>query len=341
MGNAGVPAWLRNGAAAVAVAGTLAAIASLAPVGLAGVAAAGTVPGRSVPAAAGYRFVTLGSDRDATFNELLGINKEGVIAGYYGSGAKGHPNKGYVIGRPYAQRDFSAETFPHALQTQVAGLNDDGVTVGWYSTQNNANMNDNNFGFYEAGGHFHEVNFPTTDNASPPVDQLLGVNDHDVAVGFYIKANGDESSYTYSIKSGRFTRIVEPGVPPGQGLNLLGTAINNNGDLVGFYYGTAKRQNGFFLKKGHFTQLTVGPNAVDTLPLGVNDADWVVGVYTTSSYATHGFLWRPGHPYILGIDDPNGIGTTAINGINDEGDLVGFYVDSAGNTRGFIAYPRS
>jgi hypothetical protein len=28
-------------------------------------------------------------------------------------------------------------------------------------------------------------------NAVPPVDQLLGVNNHDVAVGFYTDANGN------------------------------------------------------------------------------------------------------------------------------------------------------
>jgi hypothetical protein len=35
------------------------------------------------------------------------------------------------------------------------------------------------------------VNFPTGNNASPPVDQLLGVNDHDVAVGFYVDSAGN------------------------------------------------------------------------------------------------------------------------------------------------------
>ena len=39
------------------------------------------------------------------------------------------------------------------------------------------------------------------------------------------------------------------------------------------------------------------------------------------------------------IDDPNGIGTTTVNGINDLGDLVGFYVDGAGNTDGLLAVP--
>ncbi|HLX51461.1 MAG TPA: CHRD domain-containing protein, partial [Streptosporangiaceae bacterium] len=39
------------------------------------------------------------------------------------------------------------------------------------------------------------------------------------------------------------------------------------------------------------------------------------------------------------IDDPNGIGSTVVNGINKAGDLVGFYTDAAGNTDGFLATP--
>ena len=42
-----------------------------------------------------------------------------------------------------------------------------------------------NLGFYEVNGHKpYTVRFPNDDNSTPPVDQLLGVNDRDVAVGF-------------------------------------------------------------------------------------------------------------------------------------------------------------
>jgi hypothetical protein len=41
------------------------------------------------------------------------------------------------------------------------------------------------------------------------------------------------------------------------------------------------------------------------------------------------------------IDDPNGVGSTVVNGINTAGDLVGFYTDAAGNTDGMLATPAS
>jgi hypothetical protein len=38
--------------------------------------------------------------------------------------------------------------------------------------------------------HYRKVDFPTADNAKPQVDQLLGVNDSDIAVGFYTPGCG-------------------------------------------------------------------------------------------------------------------------------------------------------
>src|SRR6185437_4175117 len=73
---------------------------------------------------AGYQVLTLNDQRDITFNQLLGINNEGAIAGYFGSGNAGHPNKGYVLTPPFAQGDFGNENFPGSMQTQVTGLND-------------------------------------------------------------------------------------------------------------------------------------------------------------------------------------------------------------------------
>ena len=326
---------LKIGIAAVA-SGALAATAALALAGSAGAATTGAAA--AAAPAAGYQFVTLGSHHDRTFNQLLGINNNGVIAGYFGSGAAGHPTKGYTIRPPYAQGNISNENFPHSKQTQVTGLNDHGVTVGFFSTQNKATpADDNNFGFYSAGGHFHEVNFPTGTPASPPVDQLLGVNNHDVAVGFFVNASGQARGYTFNINTHKFSRVTVPGAA-GLGPSLTATAINNRGDVAGFYNATSTAVDGFLKIGGSFIKLAV-PGATMTQAFGVNDSDWVVGAYTVSGGATHGFIWKPGHGFTLNIDDPNGVGTTLLNGINDENDIVGFYTDPAGNTDGLLAYP--
>jgi hypothetical protein len=338
--------WRRAGAA-VAASGAIAVTAALTLAGPAGASTTGasttgaSTTGASTTGAStsGYSFRTVNNSHDLTFNQLLGVNNQGVIAGYFGSGAQGHPNKGYEL-LPWGQ--YVNENFPGSVQTQVTGLNDNGVTVGFWSTMNTANMTNNNFGFYSAGGRFHSVNFPTGDNASPPVDQLLGVNDHDVAVGFYTNGQGSNRGYEYNIYSHKFTRVLVPGAPGGQaGPSLTAAAINNHGDVAGFYTASGGATDAFLqLSGGRFITLAVH-GASMTQAFGVNDSDEVVGAYTVGSGSnaqTHGFTWRPGHGFKT-VDDPHGIGTTLINGVNDRGELVGFYTDAAGNTDGMIAMP--
>jgi hypothetical protein len=137
--------------------------------------------------------------------------------------------------------------------------------------------------------------------------------------------------------------VLVPGAPGGEaGPSLTSAAINNYGDVAGFYAKTSSQTDAFLrLHNGQFITLAV-PGASMTQAFGVNDHDEVVGAYTvgTGSTATmHGFTWRAGHGFTT-VDDPHGIGTTTINGVNNAGDLVGFYVDSAGNTDGMIALPQ-
>ena len=332
---------IRGGIAAAAV-GTLAATALTgAGSALAAPQAAQAPTAPAAAAAGGYQFVQLGSHRDRTFNQLLGINNNGKIAGYFGSGNAGHPNKGYLISPPYAQGDIANWNYPHSVQTQVTGLNDNADQVGFYSTQNKATpADDNNFGFWAHNGHFHKVVFPTGNNQNPPVDQLLGINDHNIAVGFYLNGSGVPRAYEYNTANGKFSLVTEPGAKTGGAAPATtATGINNNGDVSGIYNTKAGVTDGFLkLHNGDFITLAV-PGAAMTQAFGVNNGDVVVGAYTLASGASHGFIWRLGHGFTLNVDDPNGVGTTVINGINNENDIVGFYTDTAGNTDGFLAFP--
>ena len=74
--------------------------------------------------ATAYSFRTVDNAADLTFNQLLGINDSGVIAGYLGSGAQGHPNMGYLL----TPGGYRSENFPGSVQTQVTGLDNNGVT---------------------------------------------------------------------------------------------------------------------------------------------------------------------------------------------------------------------
>lgn len=279
----------------------------------------------------GYTFHTINNIGDPTFNQLLGINNAGTIAGYFGSGAAGHPNKGYTVTPPYGQANFVNENFPGSVQTQVIGLNNTGVTVGFWSPTN-LGTGDVNNGFVDVGGTFTTVNDPLT-NGTPAVNNLLGVNDHNVAVGFYVDSAGNAHGYTYTIGTGAFSPINDP-----HGASTTAAAINNVGMVAGFFTDAAGNTHGFLDNGGVYTTYDA-PGATSTMLLGLNNLGEAVGVETAPGGLLHGIILNTNTNTWTVLDDPLGLGTTTFNGINDLGQIVGFYVDSAGNTDGLLATP--
>ncbi len=100
-------------------------------------------------------FQTLNNAGDPFFNQLLGINNAGTIAGYFGDGTV-QVNQGYTLVPPTS---YTNENFPGSVQTQVVGINNSvtpQTTVGFY-----IDGNGNNFGFVDLGGTFTQVNDPS------------------------------------------------------------------------------------------------------------------------------------------------------------------------------------
>jgi probable HAF family extracellular repeat protein len=299
----------------------------------------------AVPAAhAGkYVFEDVVNKNDPTFNQELGINNAGVIAGYFGSGAAGHPNKGYLVintFKPIVQDDFINENFPNSVQTQVTGLNNRGATVGFWSYQNKTNMANNNFGFINFGGPlglFININNPNTGTIKKvKTNQLLGVNDLNTAVGFYIDTAGATHGYKYFSTLNLFSNIDDP---HGVGATTA-TGINNRGQVVGFFIDQSNVTRGFIDKNGVFTTID-GPNATSTMLLGLNNRGTAVGVEVDKKGKMHGLICSVRVPIVCKtLDDPNGKGTTTFNGINDFGQIVGFYTNGT-NTIGLLANPAS
>ncbi len=280
--------------------------------------------------AGSYTFATINNPADVTFNQLLGINNGGTIAGYFGSGAAGHPNQGYTVASPYAS--YTAENFPGSVQTQVTGLNNNGTTVGFWSTSNLGVGLDPNFGFVHQGSTFTSVNDPLG-AGSPAVNQLLGINDNNIAVGFYNDAANTAHAYAYAIAAATFTPITVASATA-----TTATGINDNSLVSGFFTNGAGNTLGF-LENLNGTGLTTfeAPGSTNTMFLGVNGSGEAVGVYTDAAGLTHGLTFSAG--VFTSIDDPFGIGTTTINGVNDHGQLVGFYTDGQGNVDGLLADP--
>ncbi len=134
-----------------------------------------------------YAFVTINSTGgDGNFTQLLGINNAGTIAGYFGDGSV-VPNNGFTVAPPYGSSNFTAENFPGAAQTQVVGINNTGTHVGFY-----VDANGNNIGFSDVGGTFTSLTDPNAAPVSPAgtsFTQVLGVNDNNLAAGFYVNGS--------------------------------------------------------------------------------------------------------------------------------------------------------
>jgi hypothetical protein len=280
------------------------------------------------------------------FNNLLGINNEDLIAGFYGSGAKGDPNQGFLL--TPSSNTFTAVDFPPshqnpAEQTQLTGLNDNGIVVGYFYNTNKGVPFDNQFAFYEKDGVFTEVNNPNTPglfgNPKPPhgvliENQLIGVNDHNIAVGFYNDASGNSHGYTYDINTGMFSANIDDP----SGVSTVTAAININGDIAGFYTDTGGSIHGFLDNHGVFTTVDA-PGAAETQLLGLNDQGIAVGfdiVNMNGTMVTHGIIYDTKTGKFTTVDAPNASGSTVFNGINDKGDIVGFYTDASGNTHGLL-----
>jgi hypothetical protein len=285
-------------------------------------------------AATTYSFTTIDNPGDPTFNQLLGINNEDVIAGYFGNGAAGHPNEGYTFNP--STNTFTPENFPGAVQTQVTGINNKGTSVGFYAPTNLGVGSDANYGFSNhKPGVFTAVQNPAT-GTTLPTNQLLGINDNGIAVGFYVDGAGVTHGYTFNNKTDKFSvNIDDP-----KGVSTTAAAINNAGDIAGFFTNANGVTHGFYDADGIFTTLTA-PKSTFTEALGLNNVGQVVGASMGSRGKMFGFLYTVSTKTFNFFKDPNGVGITSFNGINDAGDIVGFYVDAAGNTHGLLATPNS
>ncbi len=280
-----------------------------------------------------FTYTTIDNPADPTFNQLLGINDHGVIAGYFGSGAAGHPNQGYTIAGPYtAFRNFAE---PGSVQTQATGINNAGLITGFWSNTNQGNNQDANFGLLAmpVGKTFNFL--AATDPlvaGQPRIAQALGVNNNNLAVGFYLDANGNSHGYTFNSATATYQPVNVAGSQQvvAAGINdageTCGSYVNRQGNTVGF---TRNASGGvvatFHVPGTNFTQL-----------LGINNSGIAVGWYTDAAGIAHGLYYNSTNGAWLSVNDPNGVGGTVVNGLNNQGQLVGFYTDAAGNVHGML-----
>ncbi len=273
----------------------------------------------SMFAQSSYNFVTVNYPGD-TFTQLLGVNNSLLIAGYHNVDS----NSGFTLKLPVG---FVTENFPDSMMTQVIGINNTGTTDGFYVDNGGITH-----GFYKTGRTFTNVDYPGT-----PFNQLLGQNDLGQASGYYSLSPDNTTPdfpYVYNELGGGVFEVIT--IPAAVG-GAQATGVNNSSQVCGFYIDDQGVNHGFLLTAGLLTTLDP-PGSTFTQALGLNNRGQVVGQFMDAGGNTHGFVWTRAAGFAT-IDDPNGVGTTIVNGINDLGVLVGFYGTSPINS-GFVALPR-
>jgi len=273
-----------------------------------------------------YQFVTV-NDPASTFTRVLGIDNLGQIVGYYGSGTPSDPSHGFSSLTPYAKcRDLN---FPLAVNTVVTSLNNTRIVAGYFVDNSPGH---HTFGFMRNRGIWTYYKNFKTPKGPLSVNELLGVNDSDIAVGFYTDSYGND--IPYELANGHYEELRPPGA-----MSAMATGINRPGDVTGAETLASGVTEGWLLRNGTYSQFSY-PGASTTQAFAINHSAVVVGSYVDRA-GTHGFiLTKAGSPsgqIWQSIDEPNAVGTTVVTSINDHDAITGWYVDGSGHTDGFVA----
>lgn len=258
-----------------------------------------------------------GTGLSGTVNQALGINNSGLVVGYYGNGISA-PNRGFVATAPYGASNFTAENVPDPLsatpfQTQVAGINNSGATVGSY-TDNSGNQH----GFSNIAGAFQVYDAPLAQST-----QLLAVNNNLIAAGFYVDVFGNTQGITVNLNTGIFNPFSLNGLST---IGVTAAAINDHNQIGGYYVDDNGNTLGFIDSNGRIISIPT-PDANDISEvLGLNNNGLADGLFMDSNGVTHGFLFDTNTNIFTQIDAPAAAGLTILNGINDLGQMTGYYL---------------
>lgn len=182
-------------------------------------------------------FIPLGGTSAAAF----GINDTGNIVGQYTSAAA---SPGFFVASSSSSSGISinAPSGPNTVNAQ--GVNNNGLIVGFY-----VGTDGQDHGFMAlvsnaVGGAL--TGTAIADPTIPPVagepgatfvfSQILGINDHGIAVGYYGDSTTSQHGFLYDTHTGQYTFLDDPGEAFDNGVEVTQiTGITNSGEITGFY----------------------------------------------------------------------------------------------------------
>jgi hypothetical protein len=226
-----------------------------------GVNSAGTVVGTDGNGNAFYllkgklhTFIPNGGSSAAAF----GINDHGTVVGQYVTSTA---TPGFIRLNGKSLITINAPSGPDTVNAQ--SVNNHGLVVGFYV---GTDGQDHGFLAHENSAQNGAITgTPISDPSIPAVpgepgatfvfSQVLSVNDHGIAVGYYGDSTSSQHGFIYNTNTGQYTFLDDPNAAFDNGVEVTQiTGITNSGEITGFYSDASGVFHGFvatFAKGGH------------------------------------------------------------------------------------------
>jgi hypothetical protein len=267
-------------------------------------------------------FVPIVPVPNSTSTNVFGITDSNIVTGSWldASGVE----HGYV--GPLSGSDYTTFDDP-TPGTEPRGINDGGYIAGFGNSQNGSTSEFIPF-VRSPGGTITTVTKKR--KALNYLVQGISSSTNVFAGATFIRKQMVEAS-TGNAATATFRAPVKLSI---RNTGAAARAIDNNGDIVGWYYDANGVQNGFLIPAGG-TPVTVDDPATDetsTVLEGINDRGVATGYWTDTSGVLHGFTYDIATAKFTPINVPNSVSFVQAWGINNEG-LV-----AIGSDAGYFIY---
>ena len=169
----------------------------------------------------------------------FGINDKGVIVG---QSVTSTTTPGFIKVNKKTFIEINAPSGPDVVNAQ--GINNKGLVVGFYQGTDGqahgfmANEKSAKHGVL-TGTAIADPTIPSVPGepgATFVFSQILGVNDHGIAVGYYGDSTNSQHGFIYNTNTGQYTFLDDPSEAFCNGVEVTQiTGINNAGQITGFY----------------------------------------------------------------------------------------------------------
>jgi hypothetical protein len=286
-----------------------------------------------------------------THTHINGININDEVVGDYGpvtNTIMATNYRSFTATPPYGSSSFDEINFPRLrpkddvnMGTVMTALNPNptgatSLVVVGYAYNPDPQTLPGLWGLVVDQGLINLMQPAVNESPCPAEMELLGVDDKNNAVGYYVPEIGEtcEPPQAFVDAVGEEYDNVKPS-PPGS--SNMATGINDKGDIVGNEL--APKLEGWIAPSAAPTAYPFRYNHTthDTQALGINSSDWIVGSYV-DAVGTHGYVVSglAGSKETWYQIDRGNDNFTVVTGINDKNDICGWYKNSDRTTHGFV-----